>query len=101
MPLLCPFSPSFTSRPPPQTPLAISAFRPFLAAEAVILACYLVAGALIGYVLERQTFLWVFLLTYLPVRLFTSGSLGPIPYSALAGSVAYCVARPKSAAGRF
>jgi hypothetical protein len=70
-------------------------FPPAVAAEAVILACYLVAGALIGYVLERKTFVWVFLLTYVSVRLFASASLGPVPYSAFAGSVAYSVAQAK------
>jgi hypothetical protein len=70
-------------------------FPPFLAAEAVILACYLVAGTLIGYVLERHTFIWVFLLTYLSVRLFAAASLGPVPYSAFAGSVAYSVGQAK------
>jgi hypothetical protein len=64
-------------------------------AQAVIRLCYIVAGALIGYFLERETFLWGTLLTYLPVRLFTSGSLGPIPYSALAAGVAYCVSQFK------
>lgn len=69
-------------------------FPPTLAAEAVIIACYLVAGAIIGYVLERQTFVWVFLLTYVSVRLF-GAKLGPLPYSAFAGSVAYSVAQAK------
>jgi hypothetical protein len=70
-------------------------FPPVVAAEAVVLACYLVAGAIIGYVLERQTFVWVFLLTYVSVRLFARASLGPVPYSAFAGSVAYTVAQAK------
>ncbi len=70
-------------------------FPPEFAAAAVIRLCYFVAGALIGYVLERDTFIWVFLLTYFSVRLFTSADLGPIPYSALAGGVAYCVAQVK------
>jgi len=65
------------------------------AAQAVIRLCYIVAGALIGYFLERETFLWGSLLTYLPVRLFISGDLGPIPYSALAAGVAYVVAQIK------
>jgi hypothetical protein len=71
-------------------------FSPVVAAEAVTLACYLVAGAIIGYVLERQTFVWVFLLTYVSVHIFAgTASLGPIPYSAFAGSVAYSVAMAK------
>jgi hypothetical protein len=68
---------------------------PEFAAQAVIRLCYIVAGALIGYVLESETFLWGFLLTYFPVRLFTSADLGPIPYSALAAGVAYCVSQIK------
>jgi hypothetical protein len=68
---------------------------PEFAAQAVIRLCYIVAGALIGYVLESETALWGVLLTYLPVRLFTSADLGPIPYSALAAGVAYCVAQIK------
>jgi len=70
-------------------------FPPLVAAEAVTLACYLVAGAIIGYLLERNTFVWVFLLTYLTLRLFTSAHIGPLPYSAFAGSVAYSVAQAK------
>jgi hypothetical protein len=70
-------------------------FPPLVAAEAVTLACYLVAGAIIGYVLERQTFVWVFLLTYVSVHVFAGANLGPIPYSAFAGSVAYSVAQAK------
>jgi hypothetical protein len=70
-------------------------FSPVVASEAIILACYLVAGAIIGYVLERQTFVWVFLLTYVSVRLFAGANLGPVPYSAFAGSVAYSVAQAK------
>ncbi|MFZ0146698.1 MAG: hypothetical protein WAL08_20260 [Candidatus Sulfotelmatobacter sp.] len=70
-------------------------FSPVVAAEAVILACYLVAGAIIGYVLERQTFVWVFLLTYVSARIFAGANLGPVPYSAFAGSVAYSVAQAK------
>jgi hypothetical protein len=65
------------------------------AAFAVTLACYLVAGAIIGYVLERHTFIWVFLITYLSVRIFTGVPLGPVPFSAFAGSVAYSVAQGK------
>ncbi len=70
-------------------------FPPLAAAGAATLACYMIAGALIGYVLERQTFVWVFLLTYLSVRVFAGDHLGPVPYSAFAGSVAYSVAQAK------
>jgi hypothetical protein len=70
-------------------------FPPALAAQSVTLACYLVAGALVGYLLERHTFIWVFLLTYLAVRILTGAEIGPLPYSAFAGSVAYSVAQGK------
>jgi hypothetical protein len=68
---------------------------PEFAAQTIIRLCYIVAGYFIGYFLEREAFLWAFLLTYLPVRLFTSGSLGPIPYSALAAGVAWCISQIK------
>jgi hypothetical protein len=63
------------------------------AAQPIIRLCYFVVGAFIGYFLEREIFVWAFLLTYLPVRLFVRGDLGPIPYSALAAGVAYVVAQ--------
>jgi hypothetical protein len=75
--------------------LRILGLPPALAVDAIIRLCYFVAGALIGYFFERETFLWGCLLTYLPVRLFVRGDLGPIPYSALAAGVAYCVAQIK------
>src|ERR1700691_6188012 len=68
---------------------------PEFAAQAILRLCYIVAGSLIGYFFERETFLWGSLLTYLPVRLFISASLGPVPYSALAAGVAWCVAQFK------
>jgi len=70
-------------------------FPPDFAAEAVMLASYMVAGAVIGYALEQATFVWVFLLTYIPVRIFAPTSLGPLPYSAFAGFVAYSVEQAK------
>ena len=70
-------------------------FSPSTAAEAMILASYLVAGAVIGFMLESATFVWVFLLTYIPVRVVGATPLGPMPYSALAGFVAYAVAQAK------
>ncbi len=70
-------------------------FPPVVAAQTMMLACYLIAGAIIGYLLERHTFVWVFLLTYLTLRLVTSTHIGQLPYSAFAGSVAYSVAQAK------
>jgi hypothetical protein len=68
---------------------------PEFAALAVIRICYMLAGALIGFFFERETFLWGSLLTYIPVRLLISGDLGPIPYSALAAGVAWCISQFK------
>jgi hypothetical protein len=70
-------------------------FPPDLAAEAMTLASYTVAGAVIGFSLENATFIWVFLLTYIPVRLVDPAALGPMPYSAFAGLVAYSIAQAK------
>lgn len=64
---------------------------PAAAAQAVILACYLVAGALIGYVVEQHCFVWVFLITYVAVHLVAGLSPGVFPYSAFAGAVAHGV----------
>jgi len=65
------------------------------ASEATMLACYIAVGALVGYLLERHTFVWVFLLTYIPVRLLAAASLGHVPYSAIAGLIAYSVSQAK------
>jgi len=70
-------------------------FSPYTAAEAMILASYMVAGAVIGFMLENATFIWVFLLTYIPVRVIGATALGPMPYSAFAGLVAHAVAQAK------
>jgi hypothetical protein len=73
--------------------LRVLGLPPELATQAIIRLCYFVAGSFIGYFLEREIFLWAFLLTYVPVRLFVHGDLGPIPYSALAAGAAYFVAQ--------
>jgi len=66
-------------------------FDPAAAAQAVILACYLAAGALIGYVVEQHCFVWVFLITYVAVHMVAGLSPGGLPYSAFAGAVAHGV----------
>jgi hypothetical protein len=66
-------------------------FPPEIAFQVVMLAAYMVGGAVIGVALEHATFVWVFLLTYVPVRLASASGLGPVPYSAFAGLVAYSV----------
>ena len=71
-------------------------FPPDTAFRAMMLACYLVAGATVGLLLEHGAFLWVFLLTYIPIRIFAPAALGPMPYSAFAGAVAYAVAQARA-----
>ena len=70
-------------------------FPPASALQAVMLACYMVAGAVIGLALDHAAFVWVFLLTYIPLRIIAPTSLGPIPYSAFAGTVAYSIAQAR------
>ena len=54
-------------------------FAPTVAVQAVILACYLVAGALIGYVVEQHCFVWVFLITYVAVHMVAGLKPGGLP----------------------
>ena len=70
-------------------------FPPLFAARCVTLACYSLAGAVLGYLLERNTFLWALLLTYLVLRLTMVLPLGAPPDGTLAATVAYCVAQAK------
>jgi len=64
-------------------------FSGVLVSSVVILAFYIAAGAAIGILLERATFLWGFLLTYLAVHLALGWTAGMIPYSTLAGLAAF------------
>ena len=70
-------------------------FPPSRASDAMMLACYTVAGAVLGLALENATFIWVLLLTYLPVRLIAPEALGPVPYSAFAGLVAWSISQAR------
>jgi hypothetical protein len=73
-----------------------SAFPPILAAELTVAACYLIAGAAVGYLLERHTFVWAFLITYIGVHIVVGWNPQPLPYSLIAGLIAHAVARAKS-----
>lgn len=66
-----------------------------VAAQLAIGASYLVAGAILGYTLERHTFIWVFLLTYVAVHFAAGINPGNFPYSAWAGVVSYYAAQAK------
>lgn len=66
-----------------------------VAAQLAIGTSYLVAGAILGYMLERHTFIWVFLLTYVAVHFAAGIYPGNFPYSAWAGIVSYYTAQAK------
>jgi hypothetical protein len=53
------------------------------------------ASRLIGYVLERQISIWAFLITYVAVHLAVGWTVGPLPFSAFAGIIAWSVAQGK------
>jgi hypothetical protein len=72
-----------------------SAFPPFTAGRLVVLASYLVAGAILGYLLENNTFLWTLLLTYLAFRVPNVLPFGSGPFATIAATIAYSVARAK------
>ena len=76
-----------------------SVFSPFTAGRLVILASYLVAGAILGYLLENNTFLWTLLLTYLAFRVPNVLPFGSGPFATIAATVAYSVARAKKHRG--
>ena len=66
-----------------------------VATRGVMLACYALAGSAVGLMFESATFIWVFILTYIPMRILAPGALGPIPYSTFAAVVAYFVSQAK------
>lgn len=70
-------------------------FPPFIAGRLVVLACFLLTGAMFGYLLENNTFLWALLLTYLAFRIPNALPLGSAPNATYAATVAYLVARAK------
>lgn len=74
-------------------------FPPAIASETMTCACYLLAGALVGYFLERHTFVWAFLITYVAVHVVVGPSPQPLPYSLFAGLVAHAAARAKRRSG--
>ena len=62
-----------------------------MAGNLVFLAGYLLAGAAVGLLLQRNTFLWTFLLTYVGVHALTGWWFSMFPFSALAGFTAFAV----------
>jgi hypothetical protein len=60
-----------------------------------ILACYLLAGALLGFIAESQSYIWVILITYVPAHLVAGWTFGALPYSSFAFLVSYFVCQAK------
>lgn len=54
------------------------------AAQLAIVASYLAAGIVIGYVCEGQKLPWIYLITYVPAHLVAGWTFGIYPYSLLA-----------------
>jgi len=69
-----------------------SLFQP---ASLAILACYLLAGALLGFIAESQSYIWVILITYVPAHLVAGWTFGGLPYSSFAFLVCYFVCQAK------
>ncbi len=64
-----------------------------VASQMVLLASYLLAGAVIGLLFRRSVFMWAFLLTYIGVHLCTGWWFSLLPFSGFAGSAAFSVRR--------
>jgi hypothetical protein len=73
-------------------PASPSLFQP---ATLAILSCYLVAGALMGFITESQSYIWVMLITYIPAHLVAGWTFGNLPYSSFAFLVCYFVCQAK------
>src|SRR5215469_16134973 len=61
------------------------------AARWAIIASYVAAGIVIGYVCEGQKFTWIYIVTYIPAHLVAGWTFGILPYSALAHLMNYYV----------
>lgn len=56
-------------------------------------ASYVLAGAVVGLLLDTNAFIWAFLFTYVGVHLVTGWWPSAIPYSAIAAAAAYFAAQ--------
>jgi hypothetical protein len=61
----------------------------------VIAACYALAGIILGFVGEAQSYVWVMLITYVPAHLLGGSTLGWFTYSTLAFAISYFVCQAK------
>lgn len=68
---------------------------PFAAGGLVVLASFLLAGSVFGYLVENNTFWLALLLTYLAYRVPNAIPFGAPPFAAFAATPAYWVARAK------
>lgn len=64
-------------------------------ATLAILACYALAGVILGFLTESQSYVWVMLITYIPAHLVAGWSFGALPYSTFAFLVSYYVCQAK------
>ena len=60
-----------------------------------IAACYALAGIILGFIGEAQSYVWVMLITYAPAHLLAGSTLGWFPYSTLAFGISYFVCQAK------
>jgi hypothetical protein len=60
-----------------------------------IAASYAFAGAILGFVAEMQSYVWIMLITYIPAHLVAGVALGRFPFSSLAFLVSYFVCQAK------
>lgn len=54
---------------------------------------YIIAGTAIGLLIQRNSFLWAFLLTYLGVHICTGWWVSPVPFSTIAALTSFWVTR--------
>ena len=60
-----------------------------------IVACYALAGIILGFIGEAQSYVWVMVITYIPAHLIAGSALGWLPYSTLAFMISYFVCQAK------
>jgi hypothetical protein len=60
-----------------------------------IAACYAVAGIILGFIAEAQSYVWVMLITYVPAHVLGGSTPGWFPYSTLAFGISYFVCQAK------
>jgi hypothetical protein len=66
-----------------------------LVAGVAIAACYVLAGAIIGWLCDVQKFTWVMLVSYIPPHLVAGWTYGWFPYATLLFTTCYLVAQAR------